>query len=51
MLEHADEPSDVADYSQAVVLTLPSHVDEAGLSAVLDAVVAHHPALSARLTR
>nr|WP_237421983.1 non-ribosomal peptide synthetase [Gordonia sp. SID5947] len=51
MLEHADGPSDFADYSQALVLTLPSEAGEAGLAAVLESVVEHHPVLSARLSQ
>ncbi|MFT4127439.1 MAG: amino acid adenylation domain-containing protein, partial [Gordonia sp. (in: high G+C Gram-positive bacteria)] len=49
MLEHADAPTDIADYSQALTLTLPADADADGLAAVLAAVVAHHPMLAARL--
>ncbi|WP_238421558.1 non-ribosomal peptide synthetase, partial [Gordonia sp. 'Campus'] len=49
MLDLADDPADIADFSQSTVLTLPAGADEVGLRAVVRAVVAAHPMLTASL--
>ncbi|MEO9330057.1 amino acid adenylation domain-containing protein, partial [Gordonia aurantiaca] len=49
MLDLADDPEHIADFSQATVLTLPADVDESGLRAVIRALAAAHPMLTATL--
>ncbi|WP_081908917.1 non-ribosomal peptide synthetase, partial [Gordonia terrae] len=49
MLELADEPDDIADFSQSTVLTLPAEADEPAMWAVVTAVAAAHPMLTASL--
>ncbi|WYY18776.1 non-ribosomal peptide synthase/polyketide synthase [Gordonia malaquae] len=50
MIEHAETPSDFADFSQTAVVTAPENLDRADLERLLDAVVTAHPMLSARLS-
>ncbi|OUC76204.1 non-ribosomal peptide synthetase, partial [Gordonia lacunae] len=47
MLELADEPGDLADFSQSTVLALPAEADEPAVRAVVAAVAAAHPMLAA----
>ncbi|MFE0751267.1 amino acid adenylation domain-containing protein, partial [Gordonia sp. NPDC058843] len=49
MLELADEPDDLADFSQSTVLTLPAEADVPALRAVVTAVASAHPMLTASL--
>ncbi|GAB08434.1 putative non-ribosomal peptide synthetase [Gordonia araii NBRC 100433] len=49
MLENSPRPGAFRDYSQALVLALPAEVDDDGVVTALDAVIARHPMLSARL--
>uniref|UniRef100_UPI0010F61ACD non-ribosomal peptide synthetase n=1 Tax=Gordonia sp. ALPHA2A TaxID=2502231 RepID=UPI0010F61ACD len=49
MLDLADDPDDLADFSQSTVLALPVEADEAAVRAVVTAVVAAHPMLTASL--
>ncbi|MDH3011656.1 non-ribosomal peptide synthetase [Gordonia alkanivorans] len=49
MLDLADGVDDIADFSQSTVLTLPADIDEHALRAVIVAVVAAHPMLTASL--
>ncbi len=49
MLELADEPDELADFSQSTVLTLPAEADDAAVRAVVTAVAAAHPMLTASL--
>ncbi|MDS1116217.1 amino acid adenylation domain-containing protein, partial [Gordonia westfalica] len=49
MLDLADDLADIADFSQSTVLTLPADIDEHALRAVIGAVVAAHPMLTASL--
>ncbi|WP_168702230.1 non-ribosomal peptide synthetase, partial [Gordonia paraffinivorans] len=50
MLELADDPAQISDFSQTTVLTLPADIDEDALRSVMVAVVAAHPMLTAALT-
>ncbi|GAC71063.1 putative non-ribosomal peptide synthetase, partial [Gordonia soli NBRC 108243] len=49
MLSLADDVSDIADFSQSTVVTLPDEIDEPGLRSIVTGVVAAHPMLTARL--
>ncbi|WP_341261952.1 amino acid adenylation domain-containing protein [Gordonia rubripertincta] len=49
MLDLAGGLDDIADFSQSTVLTLPADIDEHSLRAVIAAVVAAHPMLTASL--
>ncbi|MFT4087306.1 MAG: amino acid adenylation domain-containing protein, partial [Gordonia sp. (in: high G+C Gram-positive bacteria)] len=50
MLELAPRPEQFADLSQSATLVAPDGLDRSTLTAVLDAVVAAHPMLAARLS-
>ncbi|WP_425270387.1 amino acid adenylation domain-containing protein, partial [Gordonia alkanivorans] len=51
MIEHSEQPSDFADFSQPLVFGLPRAAEVADLQAVVEAVAAAHPMLTAVLTR
>ncbi|HMS77769.1 non-ribosomal peptide synthetase, partial [Gordonia sp. (in: high G+C Gram-positive bacteria)] len=50
MAEFADDPADFADFNQSMVLAAPEGLTSAVLRRLVNALVAHHPMLSARLT-
>ncbi|WP_197028072.1 non-ribosomal peptide synthetase, partial [Gordonia alkanivorans] len=50
MIEHSEQPSDFADFSQPLVFGLPQAAEVADLQAVVEAVAAAHPMLTAVLT-
>nr|WP_217997255.1 non-ribosomal peptide synthetase [Gordonia paraffinivorans] len=49
LVEHSDEPSDLADFSQVLVFNLPSAAQVSDLQTVLEAIAAVHPMLTAVL--
>ncbi|EGD53199.1 non-ribosomal peptide synthetase, partial [Gordonia neofelifaecis] len=51
MIEHAQQPSDFADFSQTAVIAAPEGLELADLARLLDAVVRVHPMLSAQLSK
>ncbi|MDH3011626.1 amino acid adenylation domain-containing protein [Gordonia alkanivorans] len=51
MIEHSEQPSDFADFSQSLVFNVPSAAAIADLQTVVEAVAAAHPMLTAVLTR
>ena len=48
MAEFADDPADFADFNQSMVLAAPEGLTSAVLRRLVNALVAHHPMLSAR---
>ena len=51
MLELSPQPGAFDDYNQSTVLNLPAGFSDEDVAAVLDAVIARHPMLSARLAQ
>ena len=51
MIDGAQGPEDIADFNQSAVLFAGEDVNLEGLTAVVEALVAAHPMLSARLVR
>ncbi|MET9203497.1 amino acid adenylation domain-containing protein, partial [Gordonia sp. NPDC003585] len=51
MLENSVDAAAFADYSQAMVLTLPARISDADVRTALTAVLARHPILAGALTR
>ncbi|WP_461418070.1 amino acid adenylation domain-containing protein, partial [Gordonia sp. GN26] len=51
MIEHSEQPSDFADFSQSLVFNVPSAAAVSDLQTVVEAVAAAHPMLTAVLRR
>ncbi|WP_413617159.1 amino acid adenylation domain-containing protein [Gordonia rubripertincta] len=51
MIEHSEQPADFADFSQPLVFGFPRDAEVTDLQAVVEAVAAAHPMLTAVLTR
>ncbi|WP_443667744.1 amino acid adenylation domain-containing protein, partial [Gordonia paraffinivorans] len=49
LVEHSDEPSDLADFSQALVFNLPNAAQVSDMQTVFEAVASSHPMLTAVL--